>query len=251
MVVRQRTAQGPRGADRDEAEFLDKTNKLARSQARADGTNTSGLTKANAGLAKAAQAAQRVAAIVNDPKQRAHAEALKEHLDQDTRAQLAQLAPERQMVVLLGLYQQMCVVRDAASGEHKKLVDRAAEASEQEQQDRQKLAMFMARPDKDIVPDLAPSVNKAIARQKMLQTQYHKSMGRDWTTFWISLVLTALIFAFVVWAGIWLSQSNNMYRLMKGFYGVWDSVLPGSRKGTLFSEPADNIGGTDEYAYYR
>ena len=272
MVVRKRTAQDrPRGMSTEDAKFLRDSEALAAQRKR---DATSGRTRFPAPAAagkkgvaadggeevseglrhmpiERVRAAQEAASELKDTKRRQEAEKLRAHLDASTQESLGSLQKERQSVVLMGLKKQLEVLREAASREHTRLLDGAATADETAKHNRAAIAQFMAKSDAELIPEVERSVAKAIERQRILERQYKQRTERDRKTIWFALMLTALIFGFVIWAGMHLSHSKNLYRFMRSVYRVWDGVWPGSRKGTLFSEPGDSgNAANDEYSFY-
>eukprot|EP00672_Neobodo_designis_P025283 CAMPEP_0174830652 /NCGR_PEP_ID=MMETSP1114-20130205/2641_1 /TAXON_ID=312471 /ORGANISM="Neobodo designis, Strain CCAP 1951/1" /LENGTH=253 /DNA_ID=CAMNT_0016064455 /DNA_START=77 /DNA_END=835 /DNA_ORIENTATION=- len=197
------------------------------------------------------RAAQEAARELTDTKRRRDAEQLREHLKPETRKTLETIHKERQAVVLMGLKKQIEILRETAQREHTRLLETADRADEATKQNRAAIAAFIARSDAELVPEVEASVLRAIERQQAMERHLKGRASVDRTAVLIAVGLTALILGFVIWAGIHLSESRNLYRFLKAVYRVWDAFWPGSRKGTLFSEPGDGSSGADEYATTR
>ena len=196
------------------------------------------------------KAATKLAAAMSSEKRRAEAGELRKHLTAETIEALEKLQPERQMVVLLGLKQQIDTVRLSAEEAYKKLLhaaDGIASQQDTSKDERGRLLAVMQASDVAILPDLLSSLGRAIQRQLEMQNQYNSRKVSDQRARLLAIGLTFLVLLFVIWSGVFLSRGDNMYRLITSVYRGWDAVNPTGTRSTLFNEPSAN---KDEYAYY-
>ena len=105
-----------------------------------------------------------------------------------------------------------------------------------------------SRSTRELIEKLEPGVLASLERQKTLQARFEKSQSDDRDAKRIALAITVGLAAACVAAAMWLSEGHNLYRALRGFYGVYRWFLPQSDRRS-WAEDVGTESGRDPAEY--